>query len=83
MGIDRKYGTVTLEHGSVGDDEPVFVFRAQDGLTTLALRHYQSLCRESGSPYHHLEGIGDAIAEFLRWQATHDTRVPTSKSREA
>lgn len=30
MGFDTKYGTVTLEHGSVGGDEPVFVLRAQD-----------------------------------------------------
>jgi hypothetical protein len=30
MAVDKKYGRVTLENGSIGEDEPVVVFRAQD-----------------------------------------------------
>lgn len=30
MAVDRKYGRVTLERGTIGEDEPVVVFRAQD-----------------------------------------------------
>lgn len=30
MGFDTKFGSVEFEHGSIGEDEPVFVLRAKD-----------------------------------------------------
>lgn len=32
MPVDRKYGRVMLEHGGVGTNEPVVIFRADDEL---------------------------------------------------
>jgi hypothetical protein len=29
VAVDRKYGRVTTERGTIGEDEPVIVFRAQ------------------------------------------------------
>lgn len=78
MGIDRKYGRVTLEHGTIADDEPVFVLRAQDALAERVLRHYANLCRDAGSPPKHVFGIGEAAGEFLNWQREHHTQIPRS-----
>jgi hypothetical protein len=57
MAIDTKYGRVTTERGTIGEDEPVVVFRAQDELLPKVLAYYHQLCLEEGSPRHHLDGI--------------------------
>ncbi len=81
MAVDRKYGRVELEHGDIGEDEPVFVFRAQDALAVRVLAYYASLCIEAGSPDGHVTGIGTAADEFEAWQAEHRTQVPQSTPR--
>lgn len=78
MAIDRKYGRVTLGRGTVADDEPVFVIRAQDQLAPALIEHYADLCRESGSPEHHVAGVLEAAAQMRGWQAGHHTQVPQS-----
>ncbi len=50
MAIDNKYGKVTLEHGTIGEDEPVVVFRATDSFLPKLLAYYHSFCLRGGSP---------------------------------
>lgn len=78
MGIDTKYGRVTTERGSIGEDEPVVVFRAQDKLVPKLLAYYHLFCLRAGSPRRHLDAILDARDAVERWQASHRTQVPRS-----
>lgn len=78
MAIDSKYGRVTVERGTIGADEPVVVFRAQDRLLSELLEHYAELCQEAGSPARHLAGIAAARVRVAEWQADHVTQIPRS-----
>lgn len=78
MAIDRKYGHITLERGSIADDEPVVVFRAQDALLPDLLHLYSEMCRNAGSPKRHIEGVAIARDDVVEWQETHQTQIPQS-----
>jgi hypothetical protein len=78
MPQDNKYGKVTLEKGTVGEDEPVVVFRAQDKILPVLMNFYFQKCREMGSPQHHLDLIMASTREIIAWQAEHFTKLPTS-----
>lgn len=78
MAIDGKYGRVTLERGTIGDDEPVVVFRAQDRLLPKLLKIYKVLCEIAGSPERHLDAIHDAAMAVKEWQAVNTTKTPSS-----
>jgi hypothetical protein len=79
MAIDLKYGRVTTEHGDLGEDEPVVVFRAQDRLLPAVLEVYWLMCENAGSPDRHLEQINAAKQAVKDWQTTHHTQTPQSK----
>jgi hypothetical protein len=83
MAIDGKYGRVTLEHGTVGEDEPVVVFRAQDRLLPKLLAYYRLFCWKAGSPSRHLSIIDSTLDTVQRWQEEHHTQVPNSESSRA
>ena len=74
--MDRKYGYIKL--GTMGEDEPVFILRAQDRLMPHVLAHYIELCTEAGPPEHHIEGIRAVAGDVERWQADHMTKTPSS-----
>lgn len=76
MAIDLKYGRVTLERGTIGDDEPVVVFRAKDILLPRVLADYELLCEGRGSPAGHLEAIQEAKRTVLEWQFANGAKVP-------
>jgi hypothetical protein len=78
MAIDGKYGRVTLEHSTIGEDEPVVVFRAQDALLPRLLDIYRFLCEIAGSPSQHLKLIKETTLTVKGWQAQNKTKVPTS-----
>lgn len=82
MGIDNKYGRVTLEHSTIGEDEPVVVFRAQDKLLPKVLDIYRFLCEIAGSPERHLDLISKSAADIRAWQAEHHTQTPRSDQLE-
>jgi hypothetical protein len=82
MAEDVKYGHVTTERGDIGEDEPVFLFRAKDKLLPVVLADYLDMCRRAGSPPHHLDGIDEAIDRVEAWQADHFTQVPQSAGRD-
>ena len=68
MAIDNKYGRVTLERGSIGEDEPVFIFRAGDPLVPKVLMYYHLFCWKAGSPQKHLSLILDSVQKIEKWQ---------------
>lgn len=79
MGVDRKYGRVTVEHERrlpIGDSEPVFLFRAKDKQLPELLTAYYRLCQAGGSPQEHLDGIAEARDEIREWQDTYGVLVP-------
>lgn len=78
MAIDGKYGRVTVERGTVGDDEPVVVFLAQDRLLPQVLRFYRDLCANEGSPQRHLTLLDRTTETVVAWQAANFTKTPSS-----
>jgi hypothetical protein len=78
MAIDNKYGRVQLERGTIGEDEPVVVFRAQDRTLPWLLKVYRARCAEIGSPDRHLARIDDAAKRIAAWQGENFTQVPQS-----
>lgn len=85
MAIDKKYGRVTLEHGTVGEDEPVMVFRAQDVLLPDLIAYYHMLCLRAGSPLRHLRLVAERHREIEAWQENPSNRVkvPDSETSRA
>jgi hypothetical protein len=84
MPLDRKYGRVTLERGTVGDDEPVVVLRAQDELAVPTLDHYRELCGQAGADPTHIASIDAAAARMEAWQANpaNATKLPDTEPYE-
>lgn len=78
MALDTKYGRVTLEHGTIGEHEPVVVFRAQDALLPELLDVYWARCQAAGSPQSHLDGLDATKATVEAWQRAHHAQVPKS-----
>lgn len=78
MGIDGKYGHVTTERGTIGEDEPVIVFRAQDRLLPKLLKVYKIMCELAGSPQRHLDLIHESAMTIKAWQAENFTKTPES-----
>ena len=77
MAMDVKYGRVTLEiPHSVGDDEPVVVFRAQDSMFIEILDIYRTFCQAEGCTPEHIALVEQAMMIGLAWQKTHETKIP-------
>lgn len=72
MAIEQKYGRVTVERGTIGEGEPVFVIRAQDALACPAVSAYYHLCVGKGAGAVHLSGVEAACAD---WQEANPGRV--------
>lgn len=85
MAVDGKYGKVALEHGSIGEDEPVVVFRARDKNLPALLAHYMQLCTQTGSPDRHLTLIASSYRAIREWQDNNPeaVKVPDSESSKS
>lgn len=75
MAVDAKYGRVTTEYGDIGDDEQIFIFRAQDEHLPMILAIYLLLCTEGDSPRDQLDRILDARDNVLNWQVQNSRKV--------
>lgn len=64
MAIENKYGDVDIK--GIPEDEPIFIFRAQDVFAALILRLYQTMRRSAGD-HHGADDIGLAIRRFESW----------------
>lgn len=83
MALDLKYGRVTTEFGTIGEDEPVVVFRAQDRLLPEVLRHYWATAYGwKDVPEHHLELIQMVAEHIQEWQEANKelVRLPNSNA---
>lgn len=78
MPVDLKYGRVTVERGTIGDDETVVIFRAQDALLPELLGLYRVLCATHGCPDRHIDAITDAKRAVEAWQRDNPTKNPES-----
>lgn len=76
MPIEYKYGRVTTERGTIGEDEPVVLFRAQDKLLPAVLKAYLALCTSHGSPPEHVRRIEETWHKIIQWQTANKTKVP-------
>lgn len=76
MGYDLKYGRVTTERGSIPDDEPVFLLRAQDSFAVEAIIHYLGRC--AGYPDvsdRHVVGVRRVLDVFRTWRSAGKART--------
>lgn len=80
MARDLKYGKVTLEYGTIGEDEVVVVFRAQDALLPKLLMYYHLFCLKAGTKRRHLRLVMDAIDAVQEWQRDHPDQVKLPSS---
>jgi hypothetical protein len=64
MAVSGKYGKVHIP--KVGEEEPIFVLRAQDKLAVPAIEMYQSLAASHGSSV--AKSLSDEITSFKNWK---------------
>ncbi|HON39659.1 MAG TPA: hypothetical protein PLP60_06435 [Deltaproteobacteria bacterium] len=69
MAISGKYGNVSIPH--VGDNEPVFILRAQDKLALAAIEMYKILAETSDADV--ASRLDDQIEAFRRWGGRRKT----------
>lgn len=63
MAISGKYGKVEI--AKIGDDEPIFILRAQDRLAQGMVEIYKVLASSHGSPL--AEQLDEEIERFGSW----------------
>ena len=63
MAVSGKYGKVSIPE--LGEDEPVFILRAQDKLAVPAIEMYKALASSHGSAV--AETIEKEVEAFRRW----------------
>ena len=66
MAISTKYGKVNIP--KIGDNEPVFVLRAQDKLAEATIGMYKLLAASHGSKL--TASLNKEIEAFRKWQGT-------------
>jgi hypothetical protein len=64
MAVSGKYGKLDIP--KVGEEEPVFILRAQDKLAEPAIAMYQLLAASHGCKL--AEQVGKEIASFQQWK---------------
>jgi len=64
MAVSAKYGKVSIP--KVGDDEPVFILRAQDKLAESAIAMYQALASSHGASV--AKDINQEVESFRNWK---------------
>jgi hypothetical protein len=69
MAISGKYGKVSIP--KIGDDEPVFILRAQDILATATVEIYKVLLESHGSPM--VKDVDQEIQIFKHWPGSKKT----------
>jgi hypothetical protein len=74
MTSTKKEGVPTLE--KVGEDEPVFVLRAQDMLGPEIVREWAYRAAVEGSPREKIEEARRIADQMEDWQIAHRRKVP-------
>lgn len=80
MGIDLKYGKVTVENkNNIGEYEPVFLIRAKDVTSINALWSYLDGVNNDTKPEHRnpfFKMVRASINRFEQWQKKNETKIP-------
>jgi flavorubredoxin len=63
MAVSEKYGRISIP--KIGEDEPVFVLRAQDKLAEPTIEMYQALARSHGASV--ADDVHTQIRAFQEW----------------
>jgi len=66
MAVSGKYGKLSIP--KVGDDEPVFILRAQDKLAEATIEMYRALIASHGSSL--ADSVQREIDAFRRWSGS-------------
>ena len=66
MALSGKYGKIDIP--KIGEDEPVFILRAQDRLAQGMVEIYKVLAASHGSAL--AEDLDNEIARFRNWKGT-------------
>lgn len=61
---------------AIGEDEPVFLIRAQDKTAAEAVRAYARLAKANGAAPALVSRCLDWVTEIEIWQATHTAKTP-------
>jgi hypothetical protein len=64
MAVSGKYGKVNIPN--IGEDEPVFILRAQDKLAEAAMVMYQALAASHGAEA--AKGVETELEVFRKWE---------------
>jgi len=64
MAVSTKYGKVDIP--KIGDDEPVFILRAQDKLAETSIEEYKLLAATHGSRV--VNTLDKEIEAFRKWR---------------
>jgi hypothetical protein len=78
MAVDLKYGRVTVENTPgtpFGEDEPVFIIRAQDKAAIDGIMGYFDAAADAGAEFTP-EQQSAVYGHFVEWRETHETKVP-------
>jgi hypothetical protein len=82
MAIDNKYGRITTEFGSIGEDEPVVIFRARDVILPEVLAFYHHKCWQVQSPDKHLNLVRNSMDQVIDWQKANPKEVQVPRSAD-
>jgi hypothetical protein len=63
MAVSGKYGNVFIS--KIGEEEPIFILRAQDQLAARAIEMYRDLAAKNGLPL--AESLQKEIEVFRSW----------------
>jgi len=66
MAVSEKYGRVFIS--KIGEEEPVFILRAQDELAAEAIERYRDLAAKNGLPM--ADSLQKEIDAFRNWSGT-------------
>lgn len=73
--VDSKFGEVTVERGEFHEDEPVFLFRAQDATLPGVLTDFAHRAEAAGSPPSFIAEILNAEQRVRDWQDANQEKV--------
>lgn len=66
MALSGKYGRLSIPR--IGEEEPVFILRAQDKLAEPAIEMYRLLAASHGCEL--AKGLQKEVASFRQWKGT-------------
>lgn len=75
MAIEGKYGEITSSKKEFYEDEPLFLLRATDPFTVVALDAYMQECVFQGCNPEFLDEIQEYRDRIKKWQYDHPESV--------